>query len=86
MTKPQQTLRLTPQQLATILVFEAQLQSMSAAIAQLTWVSCTDEAAAMTKAQTALAESLVAIKRGWDTGIVLAAANSVIPNLERVSG
>jgi hypothetical protein len=85
MSQPQ-TIRLTPKQLATILVFEAQIQAMQAGIQQLTWVGCTEAAEAMAKQQAAAVDAFTTLKRGWDTGLVIAAANAVIPNLERVNG
>lgn len=86
MNESKQTLRLTPKQLATILIFEAQIQSLQSGAQQLTWVGCTEEAQILARTQASLIESFTALKRAWDTGLVIAAANSVIPNLERLSG
>lgn len=76
-----ETLRLTPTQLATMLIFEAQIASLQTAANQLAFVKCDDEAKAIVKAANGLIEFYTAAKREWATGIVVATANSVIPSL-----
>jgi len=72
-TPPPQTIRLTPHQMATMLVVEAQIQALQMGANQLGgFLKLDEEAKLLISAATHLAKGLEKFKRQWESGIVLA--------------
>ena len=69
----QKTIRLTPHQMATMLVIEAQIQALQMGSNQLGgFLGLKDEADLLMSAANHLAKGLEKFKRGWETGLVIA--------------
>ena len=82
--KDKTALRLTPHQLATMLVMESLIQALQTGATQLGgFLKLEDEARDIMAAAEVLAKRLEERRRTWATGLVLAAASDVPSLVQR---